>query len=183
MIDPSKLPEYKIFVTTDASDKRSGAVLSFGMDWEMARPVAFNSMTFKGVELNYPVHEKELLAIICALKKWQVDLLGSPFFIYTDHKTLENFTTQHDLSWQQARWMEFMSQFDSKIIYIKGKDNTIADALSRLPCSSSSQEAEGSACHPYDFCPDDDSDGIVVSIFKCMDEGPMGAALKGIVFY
>ena len=72
--------------------------------------------------------------------------------------------------------MEFMSQFDSKIIYIKGEDNTIADALSRLPCSSSSQEAEGSARHPYDFCVDDDSDGIVVSIFKCTDEGPMGTA-------
>ena len=101
-IDLSKLPEYKIFVTTDASDKRSGAVLSFGTDWESARPVAFDSMTFKGAELNYPVHEKELLAVIRALKKWRVDLLGSPFFIYTDHKTLENFTTQRDLSRRQA---------------------------------------------------------------------------------
>ena len=69
-IDLSKLPEYKIFVTTDASDKCSGAVLSFSTDWETARPVAFDSMTFKGAELNYPVHEKELLTIIHALKKW-----------------------------------------------------------------------------------------------------------------
>lgn len=97
-IDLSLLPEYKIFVTTDASDKRSGAVLSFGKSWSSARPVAFDSMTFKGAELNYPVHEKELLAIIRALKKWRVDLLGSPFFIYMDHKTLENFNTQKDLS-------------------------------------------------------------------------------------
>lgn len=98
MIDLMKLPEYKIFVTTDASDKRSVAVLSFGKSWTLARPVAFDSMTFKGAELNYPVHEKELLAIIRALKKWRVDLLGSPFFIYTDHKTLQNFNTQKDLS-------------------------------------------------------------------------------------
>lgn len=82
-IDLSKLPDHKIFVTTDASDKRSGAVLSFGTTWENARPITFDSMTFKGAELNYPVHEKELLAIICALKKWRVDLLGCPFFIYT----------------------------------------------------------------------------------------------------
>jgi len=68
-IDLSKLPEYKIFITMDASDKHSGTVLSFGTSWESARPVAFNSMTFKGMELNYPVHEKELLVIICALKK------------------------------------------------------------------------------------------------------------------
>jgi len=80
-INLTKLPKYKIFVTTDASDKRSGAVLSFGTTWETACPVAFDSMTFKGAELNYPVHEKELLAVIRALKKWQVDLLGSPFFI------------------------------------------------------------------------------------------------------
>ena len=122
------------------------------------------------------MNEKELLAVIRALKKWRVDLLGSPFFIYTDHKTLENFTTQRDLSRRQARWMEFMSQFDSKIVYIKGEDNTVADALSRLPYSSSSQDAESSARHPYNFCPDDDTDGIIASIFKCTNQGPMDTA-------
>jgi len=96
------MPDYKIYVTTDASDKCSGAVLSFGPSWEAARPVAFDSMTFKNAELNYPVHEKELLAIIRALKKWRVDLLGSLFFIYTDNKTLENFNVQKDLSCCQA---------------------------------------------------------------------------------
>ena len=69
-IDFGKMPEYKIFVTMDASDKCSGAVLSFGSSWETARPVTFDSMTFKGAELNYPVHEKELLAVIRVLKKW-----------------------------------------------------------------------------------------------------------------
>ena len=102
-IDLTKLPEYKMFVTTNASNRRSGAVLVFGKTWSSARLIAFDSMTFKGAELNYPVHEKELLTIICALKKWRVNLLGSPVFIYTDHKTLENFNMQKDLSWQQAR--------------------------------------------------------------------------------
>jgi hypothetical protein len=71
-IDFSKMPEYKIYVTTDASDTCSGAVLSFGPSWETARPVAFNSSTFKDAELNYPVNEKELLAVIRALKKMVV---------------------------------------------------------------------------------------------------------------
>jgi len=71
MIDLGLMPTHKIFVTTDASDTHSGAVLSFGKTWETARPVAFDSMTFKGAELNYLVHEKELLAIMRALKKWR----------------------------------------------------------------------------------------------------------------
>lgn len=63
-IDPALMPEHKIFVTTDASDTGSSAILSFGKSYETARPVAYESRSFKGAELNYPVHEKELLAII-----------------------------------------------------------------------------------------------------------------------
>ena len=175
-IDLTKLPEYKIFVTTDASDKRSGTVLSFGKTWSSVRPVAFDSMTFKGAELNYPVHEKELLAVIRALRKWHVDLLGSPFFIYTDHKTLENFNTQKDLSRRQARWMEFLSQYDAKIIYIKGDDNTVADALSRLPHNSTSEEAEQSTRHPYSYCDDNESLEVIASIWNADYSGPFESA-------
>lgn len=83
VIDHEKPGDNKIFVTTDASDWRTGVVLSFGPTWETARPVAFDSMQLKGAELNYPVHEKELLAIIRALKKWRMDLMGSEFVVYT----------------------------------------------------------------------------------------------------
>jgi RNase H-like domain found in reverse transcriptase len=58
----------KIFVMCDASDWRIGATLSFGLTWETARPVAFDSLQLKPAENNYPVHEKELLVIIRALK-------------------------------------------------------------------------------------------------------------------
>lgn len=92
------MPGHKIFVTTDASDYQFGAVLSFGESWESVRPVAFNSMTFKGAELNYPMHKKEMLSIIWALQRWQSDLIGVPFIVYTDHKTPEIFDCQRDLS-------------------------------------------------------------------------------------
>lgn len=95
-------------MTTDTSNFQSRAVLSFGETWESAQPVMFDSMTFKGAELNYPVHKKEMLVIICALDKWHSDLIGMPMLVYTDHKTLEIFDIQRDLSHQQARWMEFM---------------------------------------------------------------------------
>ena len=65
-INPGK---NKIFVTCDASDWHTGACLSFGETWEMARPVAYNSMQLGAAEKNYPIHEKELLAVVRALKK------------------------------------------------------------------------------------------------------------------
>ena len=160
-IDLPLMPDYKIYVTTNASDLGSGAVLSFGKTWETARPVAFKSMTFKGAQLNYPVHEKEMLAIIRALMKWRVNLLGVPFLVYTDHKTLENFHIQHDLLWCQAHWMEFMSQYNAKIVYVKGEDNTVANALSWLPTYV---QAEAEAKHAYSHCPTDEEDDMVASI-------------------
>ncbi|KAJ3003649.1 hypothetical protein NUW54_g5196 [Trametes sanguinea] len=71
VIDHDKLDNNRIFVTCDASDLRTGAMLSFGPNLETAHPVVFNSVQLKGAELNYPVHEEELLAIVRALKKWQ----------------------------------------------------------------------------------------------------------------
>ena len=75
-INLSLMLGHKIFVTTDASDTSSGAVLAFGLTYKTAKPVAYDSCAFKGTELNYLVHEKELLAIIWALAKWRTDLLG-----------------------------------------------------------------------------------------------------------
>jgi hypothetical protein len=98
-------------------------------------------MQLKTAEKNYPVHEKELLAVIRALKKWRSDLLGTHFYVYTDHRTLKNFDTQKDLSRRQLRWQEFLSQYDLTITYIHGEDNTVADALSRLPPNCFSDES------------------------------------------
>jgi hypothetical protein len=132
VIDHENMGQNKVFVTCDASDWRTGATLSYGPTWESARPVAYDSIQLKAAEKNYPVHEKELLAIIRALKKWRSDLLGIPIYVYTDHRTLENFDTQRDLSRRQLRWQEFLSQYDMTITYIRGEDNTVADALSRV---------------------------------------------------
>jgi hypothetical protein len=90
----------QIFVTCNSSDWRTGAILSFSPTWETSGPVTFDSLQLKSAQLHYLVHEKELLVIIHALKKWRGDLLGCPITTYTDHRTLENFDTQTDLSWR-----------------------------------------------------------------------------------
>ena len=92
-IDHNNLGDNKVYVTCDASDWRTGATLSCGPSWESAQPVTFTSMQLKGAEKNYPVHKKELLVIVWALKKWRSDLLGIPIVVYTDHRTLQNFDT------------------------------------------------------------------------------------------
>ena len=123
----------KIFVTTDASERRTGAVLSFGDTWETACPVAYDSYQLNSAEKNYPVHEKELLTIIKALKKWPTSLLGIHFEIFTDHRTLEYFQSQKDMSHCQMHWSMYLADFDYKLTYIQGEDNTAADTLSRMP--------------------------------------------------
>jgi RNase H-like domain found in reverse transcriptase len=114
------MPENKIYVITDASNTCSGALLLFGPSWETARPVAFKSTIFKGAELNYPIHKKELLAIIRALKKWCTDLVGSTFLVFTDHKTLENFSPNTTLTSFMSRANKTLLQthyhVDQKIV-------------------------------------------------------------------
>lgn len=132
-IDHENMGNQRIFVTCDASDRRTGACLSFGETWETARPVAWDSVQLLPVEKNYPTHEKEMLTIVWALKKFHADLLGTQFMIYTDHRTLECFQGQGDLSRRQAQWQEFLSEYDFEIVYMKGGDNMVADVLLHMP--------------------------------------------------
>jgi len=107
-----------------------GPAPSFGPSWESTRPVAFESHSLKSMELHYPTHEQELLSIIHSLQKWWLDLLEMHFTIYTDHKTLQNFDSQKDLSMRQMQWMEYLSQYDYTIQYINGEANCVMDTLS-----------------------------------------------------
>ena len=122
-----------IFVTCDVSNRRTGACLSFGKDWQSARPVAWDSMQLSTAQWNYPTHELELLAVVRALKKFRSDLLGTHFTILTNHWMLESFLHQKDLSRRQARWQEYLTDYTFNIQYIRGADNTVADALSCRP--------------------------------------------------
>lgn len=127
-----RLPDSSLpfVVATDASDFAIGAVLSqeFG---EGLQPVAFFSRMLKSAEVNYPVHEKEMLAVVLALKEWRCFLQTAPFKVFTDNKSLEFWKSQRDLSRRQTRWSEFLQTFDCDIEHVPGKFNAVADALSR----------------------------------------------------
>jgi hypothetical protein len=75
-----------------------------------------------------------LLVCTRSLFTQRSNLLSSHFFMYMDHRTLQNFDNQRDLSRRQARWQEYMLQFELTLVYIKGEeDNCVADGLSRRP--------------------------------------------------
>ena len=83
-------------------------------------------------EMNYPTHERELLAVIHALRTWCHYLLGKRFKISTDHHSLKYLMTQPNLSKKQARSVEMLAEFDFQVVHRLGESNVVADALSRL---------------------------------------------------
>ena len=111
----------------DASNYASGAILL-----QDNHPCAFASKKFLPAECNYTTEERELLAVIHALKLFRCYLEGNHFTIITDHHPLKFFDTKQDLSPRQARWSQYLSRFDYSWEWIKGKTNP-ADFLSRNP--------------------------------------------------
>jgi hypothetical protein len=92
------------------------------------------SQSFIQAECNYDIHDRELLAIIKALKEWHHYLKGTPhpIDIRTDHKNLEIFQTARQLTRRQARWALLLSCFDFQITHIPGKQATQPDAIQQL---------------------------------------------------
>ena len=85
------------------------------------------------MEQNYPIHDKELFAIVHALKKWRCYLEGIKHLtILTDHKSLEFFKTQSKLNRRQAGWMETLGNFNFNLTYRPGCELLQANALSRI---------------------------------------------------
>jgi len=127
------IPDSPIIVETDASDYAIAAILSIILPNGEIHPVAFSSRTLSASELNYDTHDKELLAIFDAFKKWRhyLEGSGSPIDVVMDHKNLEYFSTTKLLTRRQARWSEFLSQFNLTICFRPGQLRTKPDALTR----------------------------------------------------
>lgn len=123
-------PGLPFHLNVDASAFAIGAVLSQDQGNGL-QPIAYESRKLSPAEQNYPVHDREMLAIIHALRVWRHYLEGPPILGITDHDSLRHFMSQPLLTRRQARWMEFLQDYDIDIKYQPGKTNVVADALSR----------------------------------------------------
>ena len=122
-------------IETDASDFAISAVLSQPDAKGDLRPIAFYSRQLLPAEVNYDIGDKELLAIIEALRHWRHYAISvpvdQPVKIFTDHKKLERFLSLSELSRRQFRWSQILSMFNFEITFRPGRLCGNADALSR----------------------------------------------------
>ncbi|GKU93032.1 hypothetical protein SLEP1_g6670 [Rubroshorea leprosula] len=94
------------------------------------RPIAFFSEKLTGAALNYPTYDKEMHALVRALKTWQHYLWPKEFVIHIDHESLKHLKGQGKLNRRHAKWVEFLETFPYVIKYKQGKENIGDDALS-----------------------------------------------------
>ncbi|GJP37734.1 hypothetical protein CLOM_g22155 [Closterium sp. NIES-68] len=122
-------PERDYVIEADTSDQAVGAVLMQDQGNGL-QPIAYLSKILHGAELNYPIHDKEALAIIIAFKTWRCYLKGRKTTVYNDHCSLKYLKTQPSLSRRQVRWIDFLeTHFHYNIVYKPSHKNK-ANALS-----------------------------------------------------
>lgn len=124
------LPSFQLEFTvdTDASGFGVGAVLQ-----QQGRPIAFFSKALGVRHQALSIYEKEMLAVLLAMRKWHAYLVGRHFKIRIDHQSLRFLFYQVAVTPFQQRWVAKMLGYDFEVTYRKGINNKVADALSRQP--------------------------------------------------
>lgn len=140
-------------LTTDASNVALGAVLSQNM-----RPIAFISRTLDKTEQNYATNEREMLAIIWAITTLRNYLYGSKkVIIFTDHQPLTYALSNKNSNSKMKRWKCILEEYDYELRYKPGRQNIIADALSRI-------EQEANSLTPTQHSAESSSENLIPSV-------------------
>ena len=123
-----RLPDFdKLFdVAADASDVGVGAVLS-----QDSHPISYFSEKLSKAKLRYSNYDGELYAVVQSLRFWRHYLLHNDFTLYSDHDALRFLHSQKKLSARHAKWSEVLQEFTFSLRHRPGRDNKVADALSR----------------------------------------------------
>ncbi|XP_070179133.1 uncharacterized protein [Littorina saxatilis] len=120
-----------LVLQTDASDIGLGAVLLQDHGGEL-KPVSFASRKLNSAEKNYATEEKECLAIVWAIRKFEVYLYGREFELQTDHQSLQHLQRSKTSNGRLMRWALLLQSFSFRVTVIRGRDNVGADYYSRI---------------------------------------------------
>ena len=124
------LPDDQFSLVTDASGLGIGSVLQVRRQGEWT-PAAYFSRQLKGPEQRYSETEIEALAVVESVRHFNYYLYGKTFVIYTDHKPLIQLLSSEHLNPRLRRYAYKLQHWMVEIQYLPGKDNSLADALSR----------------------------------------------------
>lgn len=126
-------PGDKYVLTTDASYTAIGAVLERynPATGQRMGVIGYFSKTVTDTQSRYHIGELELLAIVKSLEHFRYFLHGHKFLLRTDHSSLLSYKNKSEPSQRLARWLQYLEEFDFDIEHVKGKNNAVADALSR----------------------------------------------------
>jgi hypothetical protein len=113
-------------IECDACTTGIGVVLM-----QEGRPIAFLSQALKGQALHLSTYEKKLFSLVSVVQKWRPYLLGRSFKVKTDQQSLKFLLEQRVGTISQQRWLSKLLGYDFVIEYKQGKENKVADALSR----------------------------------------------------
>ena len=125
----------------DASNIALGAVLQQWQDGQL-RVLGYASTALNRTQRDWCTTRKELFSVVFGLKRFKHYLLGRKAVVRSDHAALTYIRRSKELTPQQARWVEFIEQFDLTIVHRAGNKHCNADGLSRRTC----EEGEDTPC-------------------------------------
>jgi len=132
---------YPIIIKTDASNVGLGAILCQYIDGK-EKVIHYASKSLNKSEKLLHACEKELLGILWATQKFNEYIFGEDFYIVTDNKALKYLQKFKDENTKLGRWAMRLAEYADKIRHVKGKDNVVADALSRNPIPGDAGEPD-----------------------------------------